>query len=1206
MFKLTLMFGSVKKKRWSVLGVGIALCLNVVSLCSAEPDFLRDVRPVLAKHCLKCHGPDEGARKSGLRLDLRDSATGSAKSGKVAIVPSAPDKSELVHRIFSDDPEEIMPPPATKNPLTDAERQILKQWIAAGAEYKPHWAFSKPKQAPLPEVKQTSWPQNGIDYFVLARLEKEGLGPSTRADKYTLVRRLYLDLIGLPPTPEQAEEFVRDESATAYERLVDDLLASPHYGERWARRWLDLARYADTNGYEKDRPRSIWPYRDWVIKALNADMPFDEFTIEQIAGDMLPHATSDQLVATGFHRNTMLNEEGGIDPQEYRFYSLVDRVHVTATTWLGLTMACAQCHTHKFDPIQHSEYYQFMAFLNNADELKTDVPDPKIAAKRQEGQAKIDALVASLPDKFPAESNIEWSTPGIAEFSSREGADGEFLSDGSFRVTGKNPDKDVYTINFEGSGRQVTHVQVEAIPDEKVVKGGPGRTDHGNFVLTEIEMETQAPGGAANKVKFARGEADFSQDGFPPDAAFDGKAETGWAAGTAENKRLHRHVIFSLAEPLALEKGTKVTVRLRHEYGGRHTLGRFRLSLGNDISPASSLVERRHKTRDRKFAKWIQSETAKVVEWKRVRPVEAKSGSPILTVEADDSVFASGDFTKSDNYTLNFRDLPEGIKAFRIEVLPDDRLPNHGPGTVHYEGPEGDFFLSNVKASVAGKKVALKNATESFANGNNTAAMTLDGDLQSGWSIDGGQGRSHNAVFQFSEPLGRVEELQLDLLCERYYAAGIGKFRIWVTTENDARASTLSDDAYEALLKYRGEPKKSLESAEAAKDRELLMTSFVQVAPELASERREIEKLRGEMPKFPTSLVMHEWDNGHIRVTQRHHRGEFLQAKEEVKAGVPSFLPPLPEGAPHNRLTFAKWLVSQENPLTARVMVNRHWEAFFGRGIVRTLEDFGFQGELPSHPELLDWLAIQFMQEGWSQKKLHKLILMSATYQQSSRVTPELIERDPLNVLLTRGPRFRLEAELVRDAALVASGLISEKLGGPSVYPPQPAGVSTEGAYGQLQWKVSEGPDRYRRGLYTFAKRTTPYAMTATFDGPSGEACLARRDRSNTPLQALTLLNDEVFMDCSRALGRWAASQTGGTESTIDQMFKRCLTRPPSSDEKRKLASFYAAQLERFGKGELKASEVVKSEKEERLNEEAAWTTVARVLLNLDETISKS
>ena len=1176
---------------------------------SAKVEFEAEVRPILAGHCFKCHGPDEGARKAGLRLDVREAALKPAKSDEVPIVPGKPQQSELVRRIFAESEDDLMPPPAANKPLTQTEKETLRCWIAQGAEYQPHWAFVAPKPAPLPRVRHQAWPRNAIDYFVLARLEKEGLQPSPRADSYTLARRLYLDLIGLPPTPEEADAFVKDASPGAYERLVDQLLASPHYGERWARRWLDLARYADTNGYEKDRPRSIWAWRDWVINALNADVPFDQFTIEQLAGDMLPNATRDQLIATGFNRNAMLNEEGGIDPLEFRFYATVDRVQVTSTTWLGLTMACAQCHTHKFDPIPQTDYYRFMACLDNADEPSVEVPSPDLAAKRAKIQAQIKTLEATLPDRFPVETRIAWQVPATAEFSSQHGSEAELLSDGSFRIGGQSPDQDTYTLQYQLEAGRVTHVQVEAIPDDQLPHGGPGRSDSANFVLSELEMEVpRADGNGVRKLKFASAEADYHQEGFPESSAIDGKGKAGWAIASPGGTGRHRHAIFTLAEPLASSQPENVTIRLVQNYGGRHTLGRFRVSFGQTLQDNSLTGTQRRELRDRKFLQWLTAQLPSVAAWIPLRPESAVSTSPTLTIENDDSVFASGDFTKRDVYTLKFRPVPPGLKAIRLEMLPDDRLPNHGPGSVSYEGPEGDFWLSTVKATADGNKLVLTNATESYASGENRAAKAIDEDPQSGWSISGGQGQTQNAVFEFTESVTATNELQLELVCEKYYAAGLGRFRVWATTDDHAKASKLKNETLAFLAAHRdpGELQGLLAATNATPERDCLLREFARLAPAYAKPRQELENLRAQMPAFATTLVMRERPADHARQTFRRHRGEFLQPEEPVTPGVPSFLPPLPDGAPKNRLALAKWLVSGANPLTARVIMNRQWEALFGRGIVRTTEDFGYQGDLPSHPELLDWLAVEFVKQHWSQKAMLKLLVMSAAYQQSSAVTPELRERDPLNVLLARGPRFRLEAEQVRDSALAASGLLSAKIGGPSVFPPQPPGVSSEGAYGPLEWKTSQGPDRYRRGLYTFAKRTAPYAMTATFDGPSGEACLARRDRSDTPLQALTVLNDTVFLECARALGQMAAKHEGTEAARADLLFRRCLTRPPSPNERARLVQFYEAQLARLTSGDLNAADLMDAKAAPHLNEEAAWTAVARVLLNLDETINKS
>jgi len=1008
-------------------------------------DFNRDVRPILSQHCFKCHGPDDRQRMAGLRLDTRAGAVAVLKSGKRAVVPGRPERSELARRIFLNGPLQ-MPPAHANKPLSETKKQILRRWIAEGAVYQPHWAFVPPRPVSLPIPPSSpprkgglggiwkTWPRNPIDYFVLARLEKEGLKPSPEADRYTLARRVYLDLIGLPPTPEEADAFVNDRSPDAYEKLVDRLLASPHYGERWARRWLDLARYADTNGYEKDRPRSIWPYRDWVIAALNADMPFDRFTIEQLAGDMLPNATLDQRIATGFHRNTMLNEEGGIDPLEFRFHAMTDRVATTGTVWLGLTMGCAQCHTHKFDPITQKEYYRFMAFLDNADEPEIEIPKPDVVARRQEIEAQAAEREAKLVEKFPA-------------------ADG-------------------------------------------------------------------------------------------------------------------------LSGPANLE---------------------------------------------RRFREWVGQQEQRAVRWTILRPAKATANMPLLTVLDDNSVLASGDQTKRDVYDLTFRGVPRGVTAIRLEVLPDERLPKHGPGRIFYEGPPGDFFLSEFTLSTGGNTVKLARATQTFASGTSNAQAAIDADPQTGWSISGGQGQAHTAVFNLAQPLN-ADAFTLQLLFERYYAAGLGRFRIAVTTDARPAEAGLPPDVETILLIPANQ--------RTPEQRDRLLKQFLAIAPELKEEREAIQKLRDQRPALPTTLVFQERPAHYPRPTYVRHRGEFLQIRERVMPGVPAVLPPLPKGAKRDRLTFARWLVDPRNPLVGRVTVNRQWAAFFGTGLVKTTEDFGLQGEPPSHPELLDWLAAAFQSKArsrkakapgqildprpstfdyscsWSLKKLHRLIVTSATYRQSSRVTPQLRARDPQNRLLARGPRTRLEAELIRDAALTASGLLSRKIGGPSVFPPQPPGVTTEGAYGPLAWNVSAGEDRYRRGLYTFSKRTTPYAMFMTFDAPSGEACLARREVSNTPLQALTMLNDQVLVEAAQALGNRMAARSGSVEERVIYLFRRCVVRPPQKEEQVLLEKFYAAQKARFENKELDANAIA-GPGEGDVNERAAWTTLARSLLNLDEFIMK-
>ncbi|MBE7494250.1 MAG: DUF1553 domain-containing protein [Verrucomicrobiaceae bacterium] len=977
------------------------LALLLLASTASALDFNRDVRPVLAQQCFTCHGMDDHGRKGKLRLDLSESAYGKGKSGEIAIVPGKPDASEVVKRILSTDEDEVMPPPHTKKVLSDKEKSILKQWIAEGAKYEAHWAYSPPQPS--------KDPKGSIDHFIHERLEKEGLKPSPEADPYTLVRRVYLDLTGLPPTPAEADAFVNDKSPGAYEKLVDSLLASKQYGERWARRWLDLARYADTNGFEKDRPRQIWPYRDWVVKALNDDMPFDQFSIKQLAGDMLPNATPEDIIATGFHRNTMLNEEGGIDPNEYRFYAMVDRVGVTGTAWMGLTLNCCQCHTHKYDPILHTDYYSVMALLNNADEPTYHIPTPEIEKQQKAHAERIAKLEADLPKKFP---------------------------------------------------------------------GG------------EAAMQSR-------------------------------------------------------------------------------------------------------------FAGWIEGESKRASNWQIIRPTAMKTTMPHLEQQPDGFILGSGDISKSDVYDLSFKAPIKGVTAIKLEVASHSSLPNDGPGLTYYEGPIGGFFLSELQAFQNGQRVKITNAEatneeeedkindaataakptkkaarKAAAKKTNNAMATLDAEMSSGWQVLGGYGQSHAAVFHFEKPVDLTNGFDLKMLFEKHFACPLGHFRLSVTTSDHAEATGHPFEVENALAKQKSEVR--------GQKSEVLMR-FLETAPEMKQAAAPLLAARRQMPRGQATLALKERPASNPRPTNRYHRGEYLQPKETVPPAVPAFLPSLPKNAPANRLTFAKWLFSPENPLTARVTVNRQWQAFFGRGLVKSLEDFGYQSEAPSHPELLDWLAVEFVKQGWSLKKLHKLIVMSATYKQASQM---LDKSDPENVLLARGSRFRLDAEIIRDSALKAAGVLSLKMGGPGVYPPQPASVTTEGTYGKVEWKTSEGEDRYRRSLYTFTKRTAPFAMATTFDAPTGEACLARRDVSNSPLQALTLLNDQMFMEAAQAMAKAVLAESPDDDSRLTNTFRRCLTRPPAADELTMLKTFLAKQ------------------RAQKLDGEALWTAVCRAVLNLDEAIT--
>jgi hypothetical protein len=985
--------------------------------------FTRSVRPILVKNCFACHGPDASKREADLRLDHREVAVNS-----MAISPGRPDKSKLIARIASNDPDVRMPPPEMGAALSKADQDILRRWISGGAKYDRHWSFDAPKQSDLPSTRKNDWVRNEIDAFVLARLRTEQLEPARAADSYALVRRVYLDLIGLPPTPAQADEFVNDRNPQAYERLVDRLLASQEYGEHWARRWLDLARYADTNGYEKDRARSIWPYRDWVIDAVNDDMPFDQFSIEQLAGDMLPNATASQRIATGFHRNTMINEEGGIDPLEFRFYAIVDRVATTGTVWLGLTTGCAQCHSHKYDPISHTDYYGLMAFLNNADEPDFIFRDPDVQARRRLVEDKIKKLENALAKKFP---------PAI-----RQGSN----------------------------------------------------------------------------------------------------------------------------------------------------------------------VERRQRNLESKFNKWLATSRKSAVEWQTLKPLELKTNLPRLEVMKDGSIFSTGDITKRDEFALSFSlaQIRGPITALRLEVLPDYRLPAQGPGRAYYEGRKGDFFLSELKANANNKAITFSSGSHDYGkiavgSGNTNASNVFDGEGSTGWSTAEREGQAHQLVLNFAKPVVANGELKIEMLFERHFAASLGRFRISVASSKTAAQAKQMPVRIESLLTRAN-------AALGDQERNELKNYFLSVAPELAGPRKEIEALRKQLPAFPTTMVLRKRPRDNPRPTFRHHRGEFLSPKEKVSPAIPSFLPPLPPGATPNRLAFAKWLVSDRNPLVGRVTVNRAWQAFFGRGLVPTPAEFGTQGDSPTHPKLLDWLAVAFTTPvekgglGWSRKRLHRFIVMSATYRQSSHITPAALVRDRENELLARGPRFRVDAETVRDILLSASGLLTQRVGGPSVYPPQPAGV-TALAYGNTKWPVSKGADRYRRSLYTFRKRTAPFAAYTVFDAPTAENCIVLRGRSNTPLQSLTLLNDAMFLELAKQIATNAvqAEKTPAARATF--IFRSLLTRPPRETELDKLVKFESLQQSRLEQGELNAATILGKNGEPP--ELAAWFLVARALMNLDETITK-
>ncbi len=880
---------------------------------------------------------------------------------------------------------------------------------------------------------------------------------------------------------------------------------------------------------------------------------------------------------------------------------MVDRVSTTGTAWLGLTVGCAQCHTHKYDPITHKDYYRLMAFLDNADEPQLEIPSPDTAARRREIEAKIAKLTAELPDKFPVNQGPNWRIP-TATVASEGGSTPELAEDGAWRFTGTSPERDTYQFQFDTGPEPVDRIRIEALKDGKI---GPGRTPHGNFVLSELTVTASAKDSpSASPVKLSSAEADFSQSGFPVANAIDGNLATGWAVDPANHTPIAGHTAtFLFEKPVQFSNGAHWTVAISQQYGQRHTIAKLRLSVaGPPAEPADARPpsERRREAFDKAFAAWDERESARAVEWTVLRPDQLESSKPYLTLLADGSVLAGGDVAKSVTYDLTYHPDVRNATAVRLEVLPDDSLPGHGPGMTFYEGQLGDFFLSEVSLQADGKPAKFSHAAQDFGS---PASAAIDGDPQTGWSITNGEGKPHVAVFSLAEPIGEARELKLHLLCERYHAAALGRFRVSISTDpRAAHAEAIAPAVEEALATPRQQRLDRSAGSPGA--------VFPEYRAGAGRGAEETDALRASLPAPTTTLVMRERPAGHARQTFLHHRGEFLSPEDRVEPGVPGFLPPLPAG---RRLigSRSRWLVSPDNPLTARVQVNRQWAAFFGRGIVRTLQDFGYQGEMPSNQELLDWLAVEFMKGGstkdakpWSFKALDRLIVTSAAYRQASNVSPELLARDPDNALIARGPRVRLEAELIRDSALKSAGLLSEKIGGPSVFPPQPPSVTTEGAYGQLAWKTSTGEDRYRRSLYTFTKRTAPFALFNTFDAPSGEACVARREVSDSPLQALSLLNDTVFVEAAQAMGRSLAESNKSDETRAGEAFRRCLVRPPEKEELEMLADFAREQRQRFVSKELDAAKVA-GEGGGDVIERATWTTVARAVMNLDEAVTK-
>ena len=1064
-------------------------------------DFDREIRPILSDNCFACHGPEEDGRQGNLRLDTKEGVFAD-RGGYQIIVPGNSAASRLYQRISEADKAKRMPPPWVDRTLTPKQVELIREWINQGAKWESHWSFDPPKRPAVPEVKDKTWLKDPIDNFTLARLEAEGLKPSPEADKATLLRRVSFDLTGLPPAPAELDTFLADQSPNAYEKRVDELLKSPHYGERMAMQWLDLARYSDTHGYHIDSLREMWPWRDWVINAFNRNMRFDEFTIEQLAGDLLLNATIEQKIASGFNRNNEINFEGGAIPEEYHVEYVVDRASTTATTWLGLTMGCARCHDHKYDPIKQKDFYRFFSFFNTVPERGLDgyegnadpvlqLPTPEQKRQVDELNQQVSAVLSAMPEKEMLALRNEWQKTRLAALP--EPPNGGLAAH--------------YAFNDNLSDALSKY-------DGKLVRG-------------EIVYEDGPTGKAAE---------------------FSGEAEVNF--GQAGDFDAHQP--FALAVWANLY-GLKSSEFLQKKDASEHWAG---YALGFDDVAYTGRHQRNLRVAARFAAHWPDS---------------------------------------------------------AIEIRTKDRVPMDGSHhvLVNYDG-SGE--AAGLKIYVDGKPWETETTKD---------------------TLDGGTFRTSASLEVGNKNTGGLFQGQLDDL------------RIYTRTLNDAEVENLAVHfpARVLLTELAGVPAKEITSLQPnkppeeadigeppkaeskekkqerlEKDHQSRLTEYFlkHDAPEkyrqLSARLAELRKERGKLEKsITTTMVMAEMSKP--RDTFILGRGQYDNKGEKVTPGVPSFLPPMSRDMAANRLGLAKWILAPSNPLTARVAVNQYWQQYFGVGIVKTAEDFGSQGEPPSHPELLDWLATEFVRNGWDIKAMQRLIVTSATYRQSSIASRELIERDPENRLLARGPRFRLPAEMVRDNALAISGLLNEKLGGPSVYPYQPKGLWEEMAFGEgysgQSYAPSSGPDLYRRGMYTVWKRTVPPPSLTLFDAPDREKCTARRAVTNTPLQALDLLNDPTYVEASRALAERTLRNGGKSDQArLDFAFKLATARTPDPQERTVLLDSLKEFRSSFSQDEANAKKLLsvgesKVDSNVPPRELAAWTTVASMILNLDETITK-
>jgi hypothetical protein len=1152
--------------RFALLVVLASAPLAHAGETSARPvDFNREIRPILSNSCFLCHGPDAKNRKGvgkPLRLDIEEGAIAD-RGGYAAIVRGKPEESEIVTRITSMDSTEVMPPPAHGKRLTQSDVDLITRWIKEGAPYSKHWAYVKPVRPALPEVHEKAWPRNPVDSFLLARLETEGLKHAPEADRNALIRRVALDLTGLPPSLDEVDRFVHDSHPDAYEQLVDRLLATSAYGEHWGRIWLDLARYADSAGYADDPPRTIWAYRDYVIRSLNANKPFDQFTIEQIAGDLLPNPTEEQLVATAFHRNTLTNNEGGTNDEEFRNVAVVDRVNTTMAVWNGTTIACAQCHDHKYDPLSQEDYFRLFAFLNNTQDADRTDESPTLplfseSQKQQQDswRREIAGLELKLPSPSPAllagQSRWEeslaveptWSTLKPSKLSARSGAKLRVLEDDS--VLAESKDKtEVTTLNLPLLGSKLTAIRLDAMPDDRLPGKGPGYGG-GNFVVSRVQAVIAPPGSSRPEGRYVRIEL----------------------PGKGKYLSLAEVQVFRGAENLA-RKGAASQSSTAFD------------------GPANLAIDGKTDGRYAEAKSTTHTEMSDDPWWE----LDLKAAGPVDRVAI---------WNRTDN------DLHTRLSDFRVILLDEKRHVVWTSTVVPAPKPSVELAVNGMRS------IGFDAAYADYSQPSYEAASILDNKdfKRRGWAVGGQTGRPHALTLIPKTPVtfehGSTLTITIDQL-STIENHTLGRFRLATSDDDRATLFAQTPDRIHAILK---KPKAGRSDA----DRSMLSTYYLaDVAPELRETRGRLSSLKTQLTSMKpetTVPILRETGQGERRPTRVHRRGNYNDLGNTVTEGVPAAIYPLPADAARNRLALARWLISPETPLTARVIANRYWEQIFGIGLVATSEDFGAQGDQPSHPELLDWLATELVRDGWDRKKFLRLLVTSAAYRQNSRVTPEAFHRDPDNRLLARGPRFRLSAETIRDQALAVSGLLSPKMYGPPVKPPQPS-LGLNAAFGSsTDWQTSPGEDRYRRGVYTTWRRSSPYPSMATFDAPNREVCTLKRTRTNTPLQALVTLNDPVYIEAAQALARRMTAAGKTPDDRVRYGFRLCLARDPSTAELGRLVHLYVTSHAAFAKEPDKARKLATeplgpAPKGADLAELAAWTVVSNVLLNLDEMLMK-